>query len=98
MKHPYSPKIFVFGKKMLTHSMPTTAYAVVFFIYGSMPSTAYAVLAQASQLLIVFDKDVITLVPKFRHLQLSHSGRPKAEKVKTLQSKDKVIKRLLNVL
>ena len=44
------------------------------------------------------DKDVITLVPKLRHLQLSHSGRPKAEKVKTLQSKDKVIKRFLNVL
>ena len=41
-------------KNTLTQSMPTTAYAVVFFIYGSLPSTAYAVLPQGSQLLIVF--------------------------------------------
>ena len=85
---------------VLTHSMPTTAYAVVFFIYGSMPSTAYAVLAQGSELLIVFviRQRCYYTSSKLRHLQLSHSGRPKAEKVKTLQSKDKVIKRFLNVL
>ena len=48
--------------------MSTTAYAMVFTIYGSMPSTAYAVLAQGSKFFLLFsslDKDVITLVPGY---------------------------------